>query len=435
MAVELRDSYVLRIVFGDDTEVVHSPDILLGCTITSDLDYFVPILDLTLKSEHGLVHQSIPPDRRLNDIRLEMARDLSASEYNTYDFELYRSFPDDNAYRVTGYLKVDNLFSPLKSRGFNGSVKTILEDIANDEFNVDSTEVSPTLEEIRKTLIQPAWSNIDLLRYLKRNIKGFLLWEFYYSCFIERNLGKSVFVFRSLHDFVMEETKYTFVHGDVPIKNVEPILDYKIYNNMQVLGMFGGKSQNYGYFDYDNDGYVNDSSISIDAYPSLSQYFLLEDKDIQGEVDDTAFYTLGRGNSFSSDFKGRVGREYYERTTNLVQLWITSRGLPGAQPGDIVLVFFPQSINESSVTGMPYNGYWMIKRVIHAFGGEFLTRLLLIRSGVDTDARNTLYAAANFVKRNAQDVPAKGAPIQSLGESSVGRVIGDTDGIDIPGLT
>jgi len=421
MAIELRDNYLLRVVFGEDVEVVQSPDALLGCTITSDLDYLVPILDLSLKNDHGIIHQTIPPDRRLNDIRIEMARDLSASEYNTYDFELYRSFPDDNRYRVTGYLKVDNLFSPLKSRGFNDSVKAVLEGLANDEFMVDRTEVSPTLESIRRTLVQPAWPNIDLLRYLRRNIAGFAPWEYYYSCFIKMDSGKSVFVFKSLRDFITEETKYRFIYGDVPMKNVEPIFDYKIYNNMQALGVFGGKSQNYGYFDYDNDKYVNDASINIDTYPSLSQYFLLEDKDIKGEVDDVSFFVLGRNNSFTSDFGGRVGREYYEGTTNLIHLWIYSNGLPSVQPGDIVEVFFPQTADGGNVTGMPYNGCWMVKRVVHSFGVTFLTRLLLVRSGVDTDAGNTLYAAVNFVKRNAQDVPSKGIPIQSFGEPDEGR--------------
>jgi len=430
MAIVLNNNYMLRIVFGDKTEVVNSPDILHGCTITSDLDYIVPTFDLSLKSEHGLIHQLVTPDRRLNNIRIEIARDLSASEYNTYNFVLFRSYPQDTVYRVTGYLDVDNLFAPLKSRGFNDSVKTILENISKDEFNISNTDVSPTLEGIRKNLIQPAWPNIDLIRHLKRNLVGTSDYDFYYSCFIKMEAGHPVFVFKALNDFLLEETKYNFVYGDIPIPDVQPILDYKIFNNMQVLGAFGSQQENYGYFDYDNDEYVSDVSLSVDNYPSLSQYFLIDDKEVQGEVDNDSFFILGRNNSFTSDFKGHVGRKYYELTTNLAQLWITTKGLPDIQPGNIVSVFFPQGLDEKNITGLPYNGYWLVKRVIHAFGSDYLTRLLLIRSGVDTDVRNTLIPAINFVQRNAIMKGVDVLPSQYSGKEILSKVT-DTDVIDI----
>jgi len=154
------------------------------------------------------------------------------------------------------------------------------------------------------------------------------------------------------------------------------------------------KKQNYSYFDYDNSECkvssirVKDNTISQDDYYSLTKYFLIDKDDVE---DSGVGIGAGRGNDFSSNFKGRIKGSYYKRINSLSKIWITSLGLEDIYPGDIARIQF---LNDPSMMmSYQYHGFWMVERVIHMIGHQFATRLLLTRSGMNTTETTSLLEA------------------------------------------
>lgn len=250
---------------------------------------------------------------------------------------------------------------------------------------MDGAEISPTFD-YTKLIVQPQWSNGDLLNYLKDNLvtsdndAGIF-------CFIKRYGNKSYLVFKTLRDLVSVHADYNLIVNPGPIEDYIEVYKYSINDNYKMFGLFGSKKQAYGYYDYANSEYVK-SEISCQGMKSLSGYFLVDQNDSE---DSDRIVDTGTSNDFTGDFMGRVKSSYFNRLSNLLSMWVLIPGDIRIVPGITMKVLFGTSAE--NIASHLYSGYWLVKRVVHNFGEKFSTRLLLIRNGIDTDARTTLLLA------------------------------------------
>jgi len=389
-------NYQINIKFGD-VLVPILPQMIEKVTITQDIDRIFSTFKLAVKDASGLLGDIIPFDKSLNNMNIEISRGANPDDFNNFSFYVKRrNHSSDKLYEVEGLLNVDGLLSPSWKRALTGSIKSNIEEIANNELNINKTEVGASLN-YNKTVLQPSWNNAKLFRYLSNNLVGSNNEGGYY-CFIKNIRGEKVLVFKSIDELFLSPTTYKFIvaHKQYETKTVEgaaevfyPISEYMIYDNSQFMSEFAAKSQQFKYFDYDTGEYIEDS-VSIEDCPALPEHFLIDnDNTSEGSI----LLNLGRSNEFTSNFQGKIRNSFYKRTTEFIHMWISTWGLENISPGDIVQVVFDEALQRGKFFLYQHSGYWMVKRVVHVISTSFMSNLLLTRCGIDTDIDTTLIEA------------------------------------------
>jgi hypothetical protein len=164
------------------------------------------------------------------------------------------------------------------------------------------------------------------------------------------------------------------------------LFDVQVFDNSGILNSFGPKIQKYQYFDYAAGVFKDDEGTEINDQPGLTEFHLVD----RSEVAEGNSILLGRTNEFNPDFTGPAQSAYANRLLDGVQMWAVSSGLENIVPGDIVKVLFAEAIARGNMFVYQHSGYWMVRRVVHIFDTSFVTRLLLVRTGVDTALQTTL---------------------------------------------
>lgn len=363
-------------------------------TITQDIDQLLPSFKMTLREPTGILGEIVPHDKDANNIALKITGSLGEEYSNEFNFLVKRRRSTfEKQYSIEGVLNVTGLLDPPKGRALTGNVHTSISEIAIDELKIPNVEVGQSLQ-YSKTIIQPLWTNAQLLRFLKNNLLGISGQSGYY-CFIKNIRGLPIFIFKSLDELVEQSVAANFMIGHKQYEDFYPVVDYQVLDSSQLIAQFGAKSQCYCWFDYDT-GIYKTNSIEYTEYPSLSEQFLIDDdNDIQG----SALTNTGRSNDFHEDFEGKIRSGYYSALTGLVNMWISAWGNENLAPGDIVKVVFNEAFASGDFFLYQHSGYWLVKRVVHIMGSSFLTNVLLTRSGIDSSIENTLLMAERS-KRN-----------------------------------
>jgi len=389
-------NYSVTLKFGNEV-VQLNPMTSEKFVITQDMNSLLPRLDLRFKDPTGMLTHTIPFDKAMSRIRVEINNKDGEDVVNSFDFVVYRRMPQaafgtSAYYDVSALLDVGKPFAPSYCRSFNQSIKTTLGEIAQDELGCDRMEIENSLNYV-KHLVQPSWNNVTFFNWLKANLVG-RSGEYGYKIFIRMKDNYRNFTVSSIYNMFYGDPLYKFVVSDDPYKDRLPIYDYEAYDNYKYFGAFGSKAQNYGYFDYMNSGFV-ENDLSIDDFMSLTRYHMIDQEDSE---DSASVNIEGRTNEFTSDFEGPMMNRYFGRMSGLSKMWVLIGGLENISPGDMVSIFFPQGVKATAnVFSYQYNGNWLTERVVHDFGRTFKTRLLLTRNGFDTDQDTTLVPA---VKRN-----------------------------------
>jgi len=382
-------NYHLVVKFGNTIVPIQS-SLIEELTITQDIDRLLPTFKMVLKDATGLLCDVIPFDRDLNNISIEIARNVGADKLNEFNFIVdRREVISNREYAIQGTLNVEGLLDPSRIRTLSGNVKTNLEEISDSELGIVDTEIGVSLSYDKK-LVQPNWTNAQLFRYLKANLIGKNN-EAGYRCFIKNTVGKQVLVFKSINELVSSQDIRYFMVGYRQHENFYPVFEYRVFDNSQIIGNFGTKIQRYKYFDYSTGSWMN-GSVNIEDYPSLVEQHLVENDSSIGGVS----IFEGRSNDFSSNFKGRIKNNYYDRLTGMINMWIATWGIENIVPGDLTKVAFSEALEGSQMFLFQHSGYWMVKRVVHIIGSSFMSNILLTRSGIDTSIENTLLNAEHF---------------------------------------
>lgn len=395
--IESTGKHYLKLQFGED-EIFTNISSLRELTIVQDINKFLPLFTLSINDSTGALIHTIPFDRGMSKVYVEIATEYASKDKNSFEFIVYRRKPVSDqsqpygVYTINGLLNIDGVYSPDYCRGFNQDINTTLEDISNDELKIKNTEIGESLK-YSKNLVQPRWSNIQFLNHLASNLIG-KNGEGAYKTFIKCKNLKNHFVFKSLDELISSAVSYKFILSDRPYEDRYPIYNYSIIDNYKIHNVFSSRHQDYSYFNYDTSTFTTGEQ-DVQDYLSTTDYFLIDQND-----NDSSNYLwqTGRSNEFTSDFAGPVKNSFYDRTNNLVKLWITTKGIPNICPGETVEVFFPQGAVGDSLYSYQYSGYWLVERVVQMIGDTYLTKLLLTRTGLDTDKKNTLVKATKKKK-------------------------------------
>jgi len=406
----------LRLEFGRDKvskkadSIRIEPQQIKEFSITLDINSFLPSFRLKISDSSGFLTHMIPFDRNLSRLHVQLAKSTATELDDTvdFDFDVYRRFPrSDFIYDIEGLLIVDSLFSPEKIRGFDGTIQSTLETIGT-ELGAGSSEISVSLNYV-KNLVKPGWSDAKFLNYLKHNLSGNSKEVCFYT-FVKCVATDTVFVFKSVKDFVSQIPKYNFTLCIAPFEDKDsgavyyPILEYRVVDNYKLIGITGARRQEYMYFDY-TAGTPKITSVDIDGnsdplldYSSFTQFHQIDKMD--DAQDNISMFDTGRTNDFHSDFKGRALGAFHRNVTELSKIWIDTIGIEDVYPGDIVMIQFLEHEMPSEKFGYQYQGYWMIERVVHLIGNGFITKLLLTRNGTDAAVSDhNLLQAANWKKK------------------------------------
>ncbi len=386
-------NYTLNVEIGG-VPIQMNPQMIEELVIGQDIDRFVPTLSMTLVDATKTLSDLLPYDKESNSIMIEFARQTnSATDLNTFQFSVKRRSAESPAekYRIQAVLDVPNLLNTRKNRSFSGSIKDTLADIADQDLDIQTSEIGASLD-YEKDLLQPNWTNSKFLQYLKSNLVG-RNGETGYFCFVDVIRGIPAFVFKSYLELMQAPITAKFVVGSQPYLDCLPVSHYEIFDDSKMLGDMVSKSQNYHYFDYETGQSVY-SEVSVDECPSLSEFILLNKED--GDT-GLLYNKTGRTNQFTSNFEGRVKNHYFQTTNNFVHMWITTWGMQNISPGDVVQMVFSEGLASGQLFVFQHSGLWLVKRVVHLIGNSFQTRLLLTRAGIDTDIENSLLEAANRI--------------------------------------
>ena len=360
------------------------PRMFREITITQDMDKLVPVFRVSMQDAGGNLSELLPYDASANSVTLEFGRTPASNQLNRFDFQVLRRFPQSQGmFEMLGMLNVPGLYNFAQSRSFSQSIKTTLEDLAV-EMGVSNMVVSPALAYV-KTLIQPYWTNARWLGYLQNRLVG-KGGEFGWRCFIKNFRGQPTFVFRSLGELFSDPVQYNFIVGEESFQDHLPLFDVQVFDNSGILNQFGPQVQKYLYYDFNAGTFQNTGSTSITDQPGLTDFHLVDNSDTADGVP----LLFGRSNEFNPNFTGPVQTAYANRLLDGVQMWAVSLGLENIVPGDIVKVLFAESLVRGNMFTYQHAGYWMVRRVVHIFDTSFVTRLLLVRTGVDTSLQTTL---------------------------------------------
>ena len=385
-------SYYLLIQFGQ-TVIPISPANLKELTITQDLNRFLPEFRLRINDNTGALTHVLPFDKAMSRVYIELAENQASTDKNAFLFDVYRRKPSSDQsspsaeYDISGLHYITNLFSPDSSRGLTGSIQASLQNLALTELGANATNVGNSLNYILN-LIQPRWTNVQFLNYLAEQLIGNNGEYDYRTAFQVQNYN-TIFLFKSLAELMTNPVSYKFSLADQQYQDRLPIYNYSIYDNYKLYGAFGNQTQNYSYFNWETGTFIEDN-LSVQDFYSLADYWAIDKSDPTGSNE---IINTGRTNDFHKQFQGYLQGNYAGRLLDLVKMWITTKGLPNAIPGQVVQVFFPQGVAAGNLYSYQYSGYWLIEQVVHNCGDMFVTKLLLTRHGVDTDKKTTLLPA------------------------------------------
>ena len=383
--------YTLTVNIGG-TIVPIQPQMIQELTISQDIDQLLPTFKMAIREPTGLLGEIIPLDRDANSVSLKITGSLGEDTSNEFKFTVKRRRTGSaKEYIVEGVLDISGLLDPCRCRALTEDVRTNITSIAADELGIANTEIGASLA-FNKTILQPSWTNAQLLRHLKANLLG-INGQSGYCCFIKNIESTPILVFKSLNELVAQDVHFKFMVGHRQYEDYRPISEYHILDSSQLISDFGAKTQTYRYLDYDT-GVYKTSSVGLTEYPSLTEQFLIDD-----DTDIVGINPVeGRSNDFADDFPGRIKNGYYQRLTGLVNMWISTWGTENIAPGDIVEVVFNEAFASGDFYLYQHSGFWLVKRVVHVLTSSFMTNILLTRNGIDSSIANTLLAAEQHKK-------------------------------------
>jgi hypothetical protein len=406
-------NYKLHVFFRREPDVsledpvILEPQNIRELSITMDINRYLPSFHMVVNDSAGVFSNYLPFDRiHLSRLQIEIGGYMKKKpeDITQFFFDVYRRKPTEELlYDMEGLLAINSFFSPSRIRGFTGMVSETIATLAS-EAGVNRMEISSSLN-YKLNILQPNWTNGELLFYLQDNLIG-ITGETGFFCFVKTVGLNNVLVFASLNDLLLALPKYKFILSPNPIRaqltntsemeTFLPITDYRVIDNYKLLGVSGCKQQDYMYYDYYNSGFKKSSILArggSNPYISLTNHFLIDEEDVTTE--SKSIDSCGRSNDFTRDFKGLATNTLHKRITDLSKIWITTYGIDDIFPGDIVeIVRFPNLVIDVSHPGASiYTGYYLVERVVHVIGHNYVTRLLLTRNGINTILPTSLMKA------------------------------------------
>ena len=417
MSLGVVGQYFMEFKIGDSVIPI-TIDSLNYMDVFEGIDRFLPTINLSFDDNSGVLTHMMLSDT-LNTLTVTFADDVYSDKIRSIEFDILRknSTTDQGAQSVielSGTMRVTNLFSPNKKRGWaSKSAKNVLGIIAN-EIGVFSINIDPKVDVVGD-FAQHNLTNAEYLDCLRGDLSGrsggsgfYIFFDCpseileqgtYVGEYIEKSLGaySPRINVVSIETMLANKVKYIFVSSEKDVYDDKtheyPIFNFEPVDDGNLLSHAGVKEKSYSYFDFINGERVS-STIAIndrDTFVSLSDYIMTTD--VSTSVSDDF---LGR-NSGSVESNG-VLNDYLKRVNDCVGVWLTTRGITDIYCGDIIQVVYIQGMADDELYSYIYSGYWLVTRVIHHFDSRYVTKLLLKRPGFDTDTETSFLKSTNRKK-------------------------------------
>lgn len=417
MATGVGGDFYLRLSIGGDTVDINT-EVLHSLTVIEYLDSMVPTLHMRIEDPAGALGAIILNDEVSGIMEIEFSAVLNPRDMKHYKFRIFRrkfatTEIGQGVVDLSGWLYVDNLFSPKKSRGSGLSVKGMVGVVANDT-GVYRLKVSDGCEEA-VALPQPNMTNFEYLETLRNRSKGTngeVGFYVFYDCpptvkSAEENSTQDYIIridgaysprlnFMSVVDYTRNPSRYKFVDYNVYLAGTGsdtdlPRVAFELADKGRMEEVYGVKSFDYAYFDFVTGSRVDGSIDSSDSrFLSLTDYIACPET-------STGMLALPEGGASTTMVEQAEGT-YFRRANSVITAWLTTRGLVDIACGDIVEVVFTNVSESDAMFDFSCNGFWMVSRVIHDFSTTYMTRLLLVRPGLDTGMKTSLIKATNVKK-------------------------------------
>ena len=410
MAQEIVDQSYLSIeintISGDKYNLdVHA---ILKFTHTMSVNYLCDFATIVMKDFGSLLTEILPLTGKEKVI---VKYGENKDDYNEIEFDIFsiHSKPQSpiwpaemgqESYSINAEVEIVlinrailSLTSEQKNRAFRKkTVSEVASIIASEIPNVSNTIIEDTIGE--EDIIQPYWTNGQLLRHLARyarsnvnNIGG-------YMYFIDRN----IFHFHT-YEHIMSEEPYEELtiardHVDKGSKksssSVGPIkydhygileIDYKI-NNHFYLSQGGANSVSAGY-DFELDKYIKGTSslsTSKQKMTSLGDSFSVKSDDIP---------TVGRflmtGDSKQSKVDNSAETRHLWPFYDIIKSRILCRGKIDRMPAKLVKIILPSTSQSREVVDSFHSGLYFVDTVSHFFQqGAYYNKIVLSRNSYNS---------------------------------------------------
>lgn len=296
---------------------------------------------------------------------------------------------------ITGTLKVDNFYSPIKIRSFTKqSSKSVLVQLLSSEGQKTLNASVPTVDVM--TWLQIHQTNLDFCKHLlKRSYVANDTMFLYADTKGEFNYTS----FKTEAEKTNEGTaRYDLQKYSADI--FEDNADYKDYwfNNFNIYDFYGyvNKIRNYGvsYTYYDTSSGRQAAELTDDSH--LLSSLTGKDKNNAGQM--THEFDLGYlpvDNVYSDYYKAMVQNDYYKHNLFsgfILELNINSLGKP--RLFSKVNVILPSLLGTGE--NQPMSGDYLVAGVVHEIGKatQYRKRMALIRNGFNASQ----FMTANTVK-------------------------------------
>lgn len=340
--------------------------------IFMDIDKLLPCLVMRIQDAGSVLTQLVSGDKKSSVLSVGFQSVLD-KEYREYDFRIVKRVPEgdwsSSVFKVYGILDLPGFFKD-RSRSFEDMYwKDIFLQIVR-EVGVTEAEVDERLG-YKVDIVQPFKSNAWFLNYLKDKLGEYFLY------FVLK--GKEVvFKVMSLTKLLRQSAVKKLVLGDRVYQDAYPFREYEFVEDGGFLSMFGMRGQVVSYWDYEKGEY-REEKIEAEECLSLTPYVLVDKTE-----KDYSFCFLGRVNDVFNIKKIGEGK-FKKKLINMTHVWVSTDPVFDIIPGDIVEIECLQGLLSEVPVVWRMSGKWLVKRVVYQFGVSVSMRMLLSRSGIETD--------------------------------------------------
>lgn len=375
---EYKDSYYVKLESEHNSQI--RSGLINSLSLFESLSSGSPIMSLKLVDEFGdlLTHNYISPSSTYD---LYIGKSLSESKKSS--FSLSKAEAENSVYGKTMGVSFDltfissiwpKLMKNTHSRSWeNTRYSDVVQEIA-EEVGFEDYEIEQTSGQYN--VIQPDWTNIQLLNWIRRraanssNLPGYEMGS---------RLDGKLF-FKTFNNLYQEKPVKDLILAD------EDIQTNHVFGNLHVKQEYastltqGGFGLNSSHFDWEQKKFVtNKKKISDTNQIQVSDWWFIAEEHEEAEK---RFYG-GRDTNTPLVAENKIA----DIANSVQTIDITISGDIDLHVGDIlnIIILSDKESSDKNVNDW-YSGYWMIGKLAHNISFEnnvFTTHLTLIRSGIN----------------------------------------------------
>lgn len=378
-------------------------------TTVESIDYLLPTFTFTFQPPKGVFYHELPLTG-LELFRAEYGQNVNDQNLTKSDYRILQSTPGDQANKQTnpeivmrGVLDGVKHLRSTNRQAFDSLPSEAVQSLVNPVTS--NTQIEDTHKSLDRKWIQPNWRNQKMVEYLRQNSVNTQGLGPYYAYFD----NDSRFTFRSLdrlYDQSLPDDGSRYLRlapgedndnkasqsdvVDDDNKELNLIIDFSWHNDVRVGlddGVYGYETSSY---DYENSEWVTNNKTIQD----IGNHKTLTDRLVSNRDDVIEGMPTDSESGYRGLVNGTNENEYFtnsgviEANSKVSVLDVTLRQrLPNVYAGNTVRVDVHDEVVEGNRLDV-LSGTWLVHTKKEIVDSMFVTRLRLIRDGVNDPPQN-----------------------------------------------